>query len=96
MIPSYSSENIITQESRLCLPLALFQAAFEKIHENSHAGITIAQNDFNQYYYIPLLQKWLSIFIHDCIRCQTNKHVKMIHQKLYYINGYKKSDKPCL
>ena len=81
MIPSYFSEKMITQESRLCLPLALFQAAFARIHEHSHARITIAQNNFNQYFYIPLLQKWLSIFINDCIRCQTNKHVKMTHQK---------------
>ena len=81
MIPSYSSENIVTQESCLCLPLALFQAAFEEIHEHSHAGKAIAQNSFNQYYYIPLLQKWLSIFIHDCIKFQTNKHNKMTNQK---------------
>ena len=81
VIPSHSSENIITQESSLCLPLALFQPAFAKIHEHSHAGITIAQNNFNQYYYIPLQQKGLPIFIHDCIKCQTIKHVKMTNQK---------------
>ena len=63
MIPSYCSEINITQESRLCLPLALFQAAFPKIREQSHAGITIAQTNFNQTYYKPLLQKWFCFFL---------------------------------
>ena len=29
---------------------------------------------FSQYYYIPYLEKWLSIFIDDCLDCQKNKH----------------------
>ena len=29
---------------------------------------------FNQFYYIPHLPFWFSIFIHDCIECQTNKN----------------------
>ena len=32
---------------------------------------------FAQYYYIPFVEKWLSIFIHDCIECQRNKHFNM-------------------
>ena len=32
---------------------------------------------FSQYYYIPFLEKWLSIFVHDCIECQRNKHFNM-------------------
>ena len=37
----------------------------------------IKYNTFKQYYYIPFLEKWLSIFIHDCIECQRNKHFNM-------------------
>ena len=37
----------------------------------------ITYNTFKQYYYIPFLEKWLSIFIHDCIECQRNKHFNM-------------------
>ena len=27
--------------------------------------------------YIPFLEKWLSVFIHDCIECKRNKHFNM-------------------
>ena len=30
---------------------------------------------FNQFYFIPYLNKWMSIFIHGCIECQQNKHI---------------------
>ena len=50
------------------------KTVFNKLHEHSHTGIKITYNTFSQYYYIPFLEKWLSIFIHDCIECQRNKH----------------------
>ena len=37
----------------------------------------ITYDTFKQYYYIPFLEKWLSIFIHGCIECQRNKHFNM-------------------
>ena len=52
----------------------MFKTAFNKLHEHSHTGMKITYNTFKQYYYIPFLEKWLSIFIHDCIECQRNKH----------------------
>ena len=55
----------------------MFKTVFNKLHEHSHTGIKITYNTFPQYYYIPFLEKWLSIFIHDCIECQRNKHFKM-------------------
>ena len=48
-----------------------------KLHEHSHTGIKITYNTFSQYYYVPFLEKWLSIFKHDCIECQRNKHFNM-------------------
>ena len=51
----------------------MFKTVFYKLHEHSHTGIKITYNTFSQYYYIPFLEKWLSIFIHDCIECQRNK-----------------------
>ena len=40
-------------------------------------AIKTTYNTFSQYYYIPLLEKWLSIFIHDSIERQRNKHFNM-------------------
>ena len=59
---------------RICLPFRMFETVFNKLHEHSHTGIKITYNTFSQYYYIPFLEKWLSIFIHDCIECQRDKH----------------------
>ena len=58
----------------------MFQTVFNKLHEHSHTGIKVTYNTFTQYNYIPYLQKWLSIFIHDCLECQKNKHFNMKHQ----------------
>ena len=55
----------------------MFRTVFNKLHEHSHTGIKIPYNTFSQYYYIPYLEKWLSIFIHDCIECQRNKHFNL-------------------
>ena len=52
----------------------MFKTVPNKLHEHSHTGIKITYNTFSQYYYVPFLEKWLSIFIHDCIECQRNKH----------------------
>ena len=38
-------------------------------------GIKISIKVFNQFYFIPYLNKWMSIFNHDCIECQQNKHI---------------------
>ena len=55
----------------------MFQTVFNKLHDHSHTGIKTTYNTFSQYYYIPYLKKWLSIFIHDCLECQKNKHFIM-------------------
>ena len=62
---------------RICLPFRLFKTVFNKLHEHPHTGIKITYNTFAPYYYIPFVEKWLSIFIHDCIECQRNKHFNM-------------------
>ena len=49
----------------------------DKLHEHPHTGIKFTYNTFAQYYYIPFVEKLLSIFIHDCIECQRNKHFNM-------------------
>ena len=72
MTPDFLQSTI-----RVCLPFRMFKTVFNKLHEHSHTGIKITYNTFSQYYYIPFLEKWLSIFIHDCIECQRNKHFNM-------------------
>ena len=59
---------------KICLPFKLFHAAFNKLHEHRHSGIKISIKAFNQFYFIPYLNKWKSIFIHDCVECQQNKY----------------------
>ena len=72
-----STPNFVQDTIRICLPFRLFKTVFNKLHEHSHTGMKITYNTFKQYYYIPFLEKWLSIFIHDCIECQRNKHFNM-------------------
>ena len=52
----------------------MFRTVFINLHEHSQTGIKIPYNTFSHFYYVPYLEKWLSIFIHDCIECQRNKH----------------------
>ena len=72
-----STPNFVQDTIRICLPFRMFKTVFNKLHEHSHTGMKITYNTFKQYYYIPFLEKWLSIFIHDCIECQRNKHFNM-------------------
>ena len=61
-------------QTRICLPFKLFYAAFSKTHSHGHSGENFSIKTFNQFYFIPNLPLWFSIFIHDCIECQTKKH----------------------
>ena len=61
-------------QTRIRLPFKLFYAAFSKTHSHGHSGEKLSIKTFNQFYFIPHLPLWFSIFIHDCIDCQTNKH----------------------
>ena len=65
------------QNDKICLPFKLFHAAFNKLHAQGHSGIKITINTFIQFYFIPFLNKWMSIFIHDCIECQQNINQKV-------------------
>ena len=55
--------------------LHAFMQFSKKIHAHGHSGIKISIKAFNQFYFVPYLNKWMSIFIHDCIECQQNKHI---------------------
>ena len=72
-----SNPDFVPDTIRICLPFRLFKTLFNKLHEHSHTGIKITYNTFAQYYYIPFVEKWFSIFIHDCVECQRNKHFNM-------------------
>ena len=63
------------QEDKICLPFKLFHAVFNEVHAHGHSGNKIYIKAFNQFYFLPNLNKWMSIFIHDCIECQQNKHI---------------------
>ena len=66
------------QNDKICLQFKLFHAAFNELHAHGHSGIKISIKAFYQFYFIPFLNKWMSIFFHDGIECQQNKHVKKI------------------
>ena len=72
--PNIHSSNP-SRRDKICLPFKLFHAVFNKLHAHGHSGIKISIKAFNQFYFIPYLNKWMSIFIHDCIECQQNKHI---------------------
>ena len=63
------------QRDKICLPFKLFHAAFNKFHAYGHSGIKTSIKAFNQFYFIPYSNKWMSILLHDCIECQQNKHI---------------------
>ena len=50
-------------------------AAFNKLNARGYSRIKISIKAFNQFYFIPFINKWMSIFIRDCIECQQNKHI---------------------
>ena len=68
------------QRDKICLLFKLFHAAFNTLHAHGHSGIKISIKAFNQFYFIPCLNKWMSGFIHDCIECQQNKHINQTSQ----------------
>ena len=72
-----STPDFVRATIRICLPFRLFKTVFNNLHGHSHTGIKITYKTFAQYYYIPFVEKWLSIFIHDCVECQRNKHFNM-------------------
>ena len=72
-----STSDFVRATIRICLPFRLFKTVFNKLHEHFHTGIKTTYNTFAHYYYIPFVEKWLSIFIHDCVECQRNKHFNM-------------------
>ena len=75
---SNTTPPLVYSKVRICLPFRLFKKkAFNKLHAHFHTGTKITYNTFSQYYYIPFLEKWLSIFIHDCLECERNKHFNM-------------------
>ena len=41
--PQYADYILSSQNSRLCLPLALFHSAFDKVYGHSHCGLHLAQ-----------------------------------------------------
>ena len=63
-----------SQRDKICLTFELSHAVFNKLHAHGHSGNKISMKTFNQFYFTPYLNKWISIFIHDCIECQQNKH----------------------
>ena len=74
-INTANQKLLLLTSNRICLPFKLFPSAFLKTHSHGHAGEKLSLKLFNQYYYIPHLPLWFSIFIHDCLHCQTNKHI---------------------
>ena len=63
------------QKDKICLPFKLFHAAFNKLHAHGHSGIKIFIKSFTQFYFLPYLNKWMSILIHNFIECQQNNHI---------------------
>ena len=78
------------QKDKICLPFKLFHAAFNKLHAHGHSGIKISIKTYNQFHFIPYLSKWMSIFIHNCIECQQNKHINQKNSNCNETNFFRK------
>ena len=78
------------QKDKLYLPFKLFHAAFNKLHAHGHSGIKISIKTFNQFSFIPYSNKWMSIFIHDWIECQQNKHINQKNSNCNDTNFFRK------
>ena len=80
-LPSETKHNslpiTIHDTLRICLPFRMFKTVSNKLHNHSNAGLKITSTIFSKYYYMPYLDKWLSIFIHDCLEFQRKKHFNM-------------------
>ena len=74
---SNTTPPLVYSDIRTWFSFRLFKTAFNKLHAHCHTGTKSTYNTFSQYYYIPFLEKWLSLFIHDCRECQRNKHFNM-------------------
>ena len=70
------------QNDKICLPFIFFHVAFNKLHAHGHSGIKISIKTFNQFHFIPFLNKWMSLFIHDCVN-KTNKITKKFKLQQY-------------
>ena len=79
--PQYTDDILSSQESRFCSPLTVFQSAFDKVHQISHAVVHVAQKNFIQYFYIVYRQKWLFVFSLVCLDCQMHSTRKMNKKK---------------
>ena len=51
-----------------------------RLHAHGHSGIKLSIKALIQFYFIPFLKMWMSIFIHNCIECQQNKHINQKFQ----------------
>ena len=71
-IPLPFDLNIVRNPSKICSSRYCSQ-----LPEHSHTGIEKTFNTFSQSYYFSDPEKWLSIFIRECIECQRNKHFNM-------------------
>ena len=93
-----SSPNIIRDTIRICLPFPMFRTDLNQLHEHFHTGIKTTYNTFSQDNYIPYLEKWLSIFLLDCIKCQRNMETQTaptmtFSEQAPSFNGYKRTYK---
>ena len=61
----------------MCTPFRMFKTVFNELHDHSHTSLKITSNTFSKNYYSSYLDKWLSIFIHDCRECQRKKHFNL-------------------
>ena len=59
--------------------MTLFHSAIDKLYTHSQSGLPVAQS--NQSKTIQFQQKWLPIFIHDCIDCRMHKYKNMKRSK---------------
>ena len=81
-LPQYTDDNVSSQISRLCLPLNLFCFAFYKFHENSQAGLHIAQYKLIHSFLFHICKKgyqfsFMIVLIAKCISTRIKNTTKL-------------------
>ena len=88
--PDIHDSNPI-QKDKICLPFKLFHAAFNKLHAHGHSLIKISIKAFNHFYFIPYINKWMSIFIHDSLNVnKTNTNTLIKNSKMQRYKHFQK------
>ena len=67
-----NDDDLFSQICNLGFSPITYDSALDKSLEISYTRLNFVQYTFTQYYFLPFVQNWFSIFIPDCLNCPLN------------------------